>query len=69
MLAKKYNSKHTQTKLTHCSKRAMTNENFLPLDQKNTKPILESAEQSYIKNNFELHDYLDYEEKAFFIKI
>jgi len=52
----------------------MTNKNFVPLEesQKNKKPFLEynnKTEQSYIKNNFETPEYLDYQEKNFLSKV
>ena len=46
----------------------MNNKNFLPLDQKKRNQLENTitAEQSFIKNDFEIPDYLDYEEKDFY---
>ena len=64
---------YIQTSLIY-SNYNMTNKNFVPLEesQKNKKSIIEynnRTEQSYIKNNFETPEYLDYQEKNFLSKV
>ena len=48
----------------------MNNKNFVPINQKNKKPILEhnNRTEHIIQNNFEMPEYLDYQEKNFYQK-